>query len=148
MRVTDKDYKNIIDFCQVQRLVRDVADEFHFDMPFITQLLGRMVKQGFLNAEQMPFNGQYKNKYKSLPQAYELLEERKQETIAREQRRLEREMTKEEREPLKKVKEYTVAEATKQIAVGHIRVNGFDGFRGGSGKQERPKVYVSGSTLA
>lgn len=151
MRATNDDYKNIINYCKDSKRSRDIMDKFDFDMNFTSQLLGRMHRNGFLTIEKVPFNGQYRNEYKATSNAQELLNERIKEAEERELRQIEREGTEHKFNPNNKLKpkqlekEYTVEASTKVLGKGHIRVNGFAGFHGGSGKKSRPKVHV-GST--
>lgn len=156
MRVTDDDYKTVVDYCKTGKMTKELMAKLKYPMPLTTSLLSRMVDKGFLTFEKIYLNSRHVNLYKTTPNAPKLLNDRikaKQEKelmmIKREQ---EKELRRQEREeaqgklmPVLAEKKYTVEEATKVIAPGHIRVNGFSGFHGGSGKKARPRVYV-GST--
>lgn len=76
MRVTDDDYKNIIDFCHEPRMTTSVMKLLGEGSNFTINVLTRMKEYGILEVENIPYKGQTRNLYKATPNAYKLLKKR------------------------------------------------------------------------
>lgn len=76
MRVTDDDYKNIIEFCKEKRMTNSISKLIGEGTGYTGNLLARMERDGFLKVEIIPFKGQTRKLYKATDSAYELLKKR------------------------------------------------------------------------